>query len=108
MLDSKLDLLIRNSTVLENAKSSFGMGTFKRCNALNLTLRNIEADIDKINECISIIKGNSSIFSNFISCKYFLLTVFLHCFGLPVYTIERISSSFSLMYRFLHCLCQHR
>ena len=65
MLDSKLDLLIRNSTVLENAKSSFGMGTLKRCNALNLTLRNIEADIDKINECISIIKGNSSIFSNF-------------------------------------------
>ena len=65
MIESKFDLLIRNSTALEDVKSSFGMGTFKRCNALNLTLRNIEADIDKINECISIIKGNSSIFSNF-------------------------------------------
>lgn len=65
MIESKLDLLIRNSNALEHAKSSLGMGTFKKCNALNLTLRDIVADIDNINKCIDLIKFNSSIFSNF-------------------------------------------
>jgi len=65
MIESKLNLLIKNSDALEHAKSSLGMSTFKRCSALNLTLRNIDADIDKINNCIDIIKDNSSVFSNF-------------------------------------------
>ncbi|MDV4150590.1 DUF4003 family protein [Clostridium sp. AL.422] len=65
MIENKLNLLIRNSDVLEHVKSSFGMSIFKRCSALNLTLRNVESDIDKINKCIDIIKDNSSIFSNF-------------------------------------------
>lgn len=65
MLQNKISLLIKNSNTLDHAKSSLGMGTFKRCNALNLTLRNVVADIDSINKCIDLIKCNSSIFSNF-------------------------------------------
>lgn len=65
MIENKVKLLIKNSNSLENVKSTFGMGTFKKCNALNLTLRNIDADVEKINSCIDIIKSNSSIFSNF-------------------------------------------
>ncbi|WP_291653537.1 DUF4003 family protein [Clostridium sp.] len=65
MIENKIELLINNSNNLENVKSTFGMGTFKRCNALNLTLRNITANVEKINNCIDIIRGNSSIFSNF-------------------------------------------
>ncbi|MEO2565602.1 DUF4003 family protein, partial [Clostridium tertium] len=65
MIENKIELLIKNSNSLENVKSTFGMGTFKRCNALNLTLRNINANVEKINHCIDIIKNNSSIFSNF-------------------------------------------
>lgn len=65
MIDNKLDLLIKNSNNLENVKSTFGMGIFKRCNALNLTLRNIDVDVEKINNCIDLIKNNSSFFSNF-------------------------------------------
>lgn len=65
MIENKLDLLIKNSNNLDDVKSSLGMVIFKRCNALNLTLRNLEADVDKINICIDLIKNNSSIFSNF-------------------------------------------
>ncbi|GAA0109771.1 MULTISPECIES: DUF4003 family protein [Clostridium] len=65
MIENKIELLIKNSNSLENVKSTFGMDTFKRCNALNLTLRNINANVEKINHCIDIIKNNSSIFSNF-------------------------------------------
>lgn len=65
MIESKLALLIKNSDNIDYAKSSLGMVIFKRCNALNLTLRNLEADVDKINNCIDLIKNNSSIFSNF-------------------------------------------
>lgn len=65
MIENKLDLLIKNSNSLEHVKSTFGMGTFKRCNALNLTIRNIDADVNKINDCIDLIRNNSSFFSNF-------------------------------------------
>ena len=65
MIENKLDLLIKNSNSLDHVKSTFGMGTFKRCNALNLTIRNINADVNKINSCIDLIRSNSSFFSNF-------------------------------------------
>lgn len=65
MIDSRLHLLVRNSNNLENVKSSYLAGVFKRCSALTLTLKNLEADVEKINICIDIIKSNSSIFSNF-------------------------------------------
>lgn len=65
MVDDKIELLIKNSKLLDNVKSTLGMGTFKKCNALNLTLRNRNADVEKINNCIDIIRNNSSIFSNF-------------------------------------------
>ncbi|MCF0148846.1 MAG: DUF4003 domain-containing protein [Clostridium sp.] len=65
MIESKLDLLIENSKSLDHVKSTFGMGTFKRCNALNLTIRGVHVDVSKINDCIDLIRSNSSIFSNF-------------------------------------------
>lgn len=65
MIESKLDLLIKNSNSLDHVKSTFGMGTFKRCNALNLTIRGVHADVNKINNCIDLIRSNSSFFSNF-------------------------------------------
>lgn len=65
MIENKLDLLIKNSNSLDHVKSTFGMGTFKRCNALNLTIRNVDADVDKINNCIDLIRSNSGFFSNF-------------------------------------------
>lgn len=65
MIERKLDLLIENSNSLNHVKSTFGMGSFKRCNALNLTIRGIHADVNKINDCIDLIRSNSSFFSNF-------------------------------------------
>lgn len=65
MIENKVNLLVRNSNNLENVKSSFLAGVFKRCNALTLTLKGLEADVDKINNCIDIIKNNSSALSNF-------------------------------------------
>jgi len=65
MIENKLNLLIENSNSMEKVKSTLGMGTFKRCNALNLSIRNMKADVDRINSCIDLIKSNSGIFSNF-------------------------------------------
>lgn len=65
MINEKVNLLIENSNKLDEVSNSLGMGISRKCNALNLTLKNESADVDKINSVIRIIKSNTSIFSNF-------------------------------------------
>lgn len=65
MVNNKLNLLVENSIKMDNIKGTMGMGAFKKCTALNLTLKDESADVLRINEAVDIIKKNTSIFSNF-------------------------------------------
>lgn len=62
----KINLLIDNSEILDNVNGiGFGTNIFKKCNALNLAIKNKKADRERIEEAIRIIKKNTSLFSNF-------------------------------------------
>lgn len=64
--NGKINLLIDNSEILDNVSGiGFGTNIFKKCNALNLTIKNKNADRERIEEAIRIIKKNTSLFSNF-------------------------------------------
>ncbi|MFU7514910.1 DUF4003 family protein [Clostridium sp. HCS.1] len=95
MIESKLDLLIRNSNSLDHVKSTFGMGTFKRCNALNLTIRGVHADVNKINNCIDLIRSNSSFFSNFRGNNLLTTAVNLSIQTNPEESFEEIMSIYN-------------
>ncbi len=95
MIESKLDLLIKNSNSLDNVKSTFGMGTFKRCNALNLTIRGVYADVNKINNCIDLIRSNSSFFSNFRGNNLLTTAVNLSIQTNPEESFEEIMSIYN-------------
>lgn len=65
MVDDKFKLLIKNSEILDEVKNTFGMNIFKKCNALNITMKNKVANANKINSAIDLIKGKTFLFSNF-------------------------------------------
>ncbi|EGT3617716.1 DUF4003 family protein [Clostridium perfringens] len=65
-IEEKINLLIDNSEILDSVNGiGFGTNIFKKCNALNLTIKNKRADKERIEEAIRIIKKNTSLFSNF-------------------------------------------
>lgn len=61
----KIQLFINNSKELDKAGGIFTANSFRKCNALTLTLKNKKADADRINEAIKIIKKNTVLMSNF-------------------------------------------
>lgn len=61
----KVKLLVNNSRELDNAGGIFTSNSFRKCNALTLTLKGQNADSDKINNAIKIIKNNTTMLSNF-------------------------------------------
>lgn len=61
----KIQLLVNNSKELDNAGGIFIGNSFRKCNALSLTLKGKIADANRINEAIKIIKNNTSMLSNF-------------------------------------------
>lgn len=65
MIYEKTNLLIKNCNNLDNVHGTFGMNIFKKCNALNATLKNKTIDVKKTNMAIDLIKNKTSIFSNF-------------------------------------------
>lgn len=65
MLTDKLNLMVNNSNKIDNVAGTFGMNIFKKCNALTLTLKNKDIDINRVNECRYIIKNYTSLLSNF-------------------------------------------
>lgn len=65
MLENKIELMIKNTKEMNNVHGTLGDTVLKRCGALNLTLKNITADADKINVCRDILKANTGVFSNF-------------------------------------------
>lgn len=65
MLNNKIKLMIKNSQGMNDVGGIFEVNVFKKCNALNLTLKNVEIDINKLKDCKDLIKNSSSIFSNF-------------------------------------------
>ena len=65
MICDKLNLMIHNCHDLDKVHGTFGMSLFKKCNALNVTLKDKNVDAEKINMAINLIKGKTSIFSNF-------------------------------------------
>ena len=67
MVDDKFKLLIKNSEILDEVKNTFGMNIFKKCNALNITMKNKVANANKINSAIDLIKGKRSVLSHRIA-----------------------------------------
>lgn len=65
MLEEKINLMILNGRGIEDVHGTLGMNLFKKCNAMNLTLKNNKINVDKVNECRSLIKNTTNIFSNF-------------------------------------------
>ncbi len=61
----KVQLLLSNSKELDDAGGIFTGNSFRKCNALSLTLKGVSADANRINEAIKIIKNNTSMLSNF-------------------------------------------
>ncbi|GAA0070904.1 DUF4003 domain-containing protein [Clostridium sardiniense] len=61
----KVQLLVNNSMELDNAGGIFTGNSFRKCNALSLTLKGKNADANRINDAIKIIKDNTSMLSNF-------------------------------------------
>lgn len=61
----KVQLLINNSKELDKAGGIFTVNSFRKCNALTLTLKDKKADANRINEAIKIIKKNTTLMSNF-------------------------------------------
>lgn len=64
MID-KINLMVTNSNNFDNVKGLLESNIFKKCNALSVTLKNEIADASKIDYCKDLIKGNTSVFSNF-------------------------------------------
>lgn len=65
MFKEKIDLMIRNSEGIEEVEGTLGMGMFKKCNALTLTMKSSEINVSNVNNARRIIKDNTSLISNF-------------------------------------------
>lgn len=65
MINNKMDLMIRNSEKINDVEGFFTMAALKKCAALNLTLKEKDADAEKIIECKKLVKHKCSAFSSF-------------------------------------------
>lgn len=65
MVDYEVGLLINNSKEFDKVGGFFTVNAFRKCGALSLTIKNKSVNADRINEAISIINKNTSVFSNF-------------------------------------------
>lgn len=65
MVEGKIQLMITNSKEIDNVKGTFGMNLFKKCNSMNLAIKDLKINAQIVNECRTLIKNNTSIFSNF-------------------------------------------
>ena len=90
MLENKIKLMIENSNEMNKVKGTLGESTLKKCGALNLTLKNIHANANEINECRNIIKRNTSIFSNFRGYNLLNSSIELSLIPSPQQSIKEI------------------
>lgn len=65
MINEKVDLLIKNGEILDDVQGTSERNIDRKYSALNLTLRNELANIDKIEDAIKLIKENTSAFSEY-------------------------------------------
>lgn len=65
MLNEMVNLLISNSEILDKVEGTSEKNIDRKYCALNLTLRNENANIDKIEKAIKLIKEKTSIFSEY-------------------------------------------
>lgn len=63
--EGMVKLMINNSEELDKAGGIFTGNSFRKCSALSLTLRGEIANAERINKAIKVIKGKTSIVSNF-------------------------------------------
>lgn len=90
MLNEKINLMLSNSNKIENVDGTFGMGMFKKCNALTLTMKDIEIDVLKVNNARNIIKNNTSVFSNFRGYNLLTTAVNLSLFDNPTESFNEV------------------
>ena len=65
MINERVDLLINNGEILDDIEGTSERNIDRKYSALNLTLRNEIANIDRIEKAIKLIKENTSVFSEY-------------------------------------------
>ena len=65
MISERVDLLINNGEILDGIEGTSERNIDRKYSALNLTLRNEIANIDRIEKAIKLIKENTSAFSEY-------------------------------------------
>lgn len=65
MISERVDLLINNGEILDDIEGTSERNIDRKYSALNLTLRNEIANIDRIEKAIKLIKENTSAFSEY-------------------------------------------
>lgn len=65
MISERIDLLINNGEILDEIEGTSERNIDRKYSALNLTLRNEIANIDRIEKAIKLIKENTSAFSEY-------------------------------------------
>lgn len=65
MISERVDLLINNGEILDEIEGTSERNIDRKYSALNLTLRNEIANIDRIEKAIKLIKENTSAFSEY-------------------------------------------
>ncbi|EGT3600616.1 DUF4003 family protein [Clostridium perfringens] len=65
MINERVDLLINNGEILDDIEGTSERNIDRKYSALNLTLRNEIANVDRIEKAIKIIKENTSAFSEY-------------------------------------------
>ena len=65
MISERVDLLINNGEILDDIEGTSERNIDRKYSALNLTLRNEIANIDRIEKAIKLIKENTSVFSEY-------------------------------------------
>ncbi|MGU8479007.1 DUF4003 family protein [Clostridium perfringens] len=65
MINERVDLLINNGEILDDIEGTSERNIDRKYSALNLTLRNEIANVDRIEKAIKIIKENTSVFSEY-------------------------------------------
>ena len=77
IIDSKLDLLVKNFNELKKVKGSWATGMIQHSCALSFTLRGKTIDSRVVEDMLDIIKKNTNIFSNFRGHNLFYMAVLL-------------------------------
>lgn len=95
MLKEKLNLMILNSEKIEEVDGTFAMGMFKKCNALTLTMKNVEINVSNVNNARNIIKDNTSLISNFRNYNLLTTAVNLSLFDNPIEAFDEILDIYS-------------